>query len=350
MMRKTFFGACALAACVCVAGAHGAVSVAGQDAAKQQQQGQGEKQGPKLSNDEAKAANKIGAAPDAPAKIAAAAEFLKKYPKSEVRRQLAEHVAGHVGAVADPAQRIALGQQYTTVFNGPGEADLVAVSVLDAYISSERNADAFRAADAYLKTHPEDVELMHRLTVAAGNAAIKGSNDFVAPGRQYAAKAVELIEADKRPAAMDAAKWADYKTKTLPALYREAGVLAMRAGDTAATKANMEKAAALKSADPVVYLVLSDMANQEYNAAAKAYQAMPAGAEKAARLKEVEAVLDRVIESYARALAAMEGNAQYDAARQQIRQDLEGYYKYRRGSTQGMQELIDKYKTKPAGQ
>ena len=77
---------------------------------------------------------------------------------------------------------------------------------------------------------------------------------------------------------------------------------------------------------------------------------MPAGAAKDARLKEIQAQLDRVIETYAQAVAMLEGNAQYDQARQQMKQDLESYYKYRRGSTQGMQELIDKYKTKPAAQ
>ncbi|HEX6624259.1 MAG TPA: hypothetical protein VF064_11140, partial [Pyrinomonadaceae bacterium] len=347
MRCKTFFRACALAACVWLAGAAASGDVglagAGQETPKQEQ-GKDNKQGPKLPPDEAKAANKIITATDAAGKLAASAEFLKKYPKSEVRRQVAEHVAAHVSAVQDAGQRITLGEQYTAVFNGPGEADLVAGPVLDAYITTERNADAFRAGAAYLQAHPDEVGVMRSLAVAAGNAAIKGNTEYVAQGRQYAAKAAELIEADKKPAAWEAAQWAEYKTKWLPAIYREAGVLAMRAGDSAASKANMEKAAALKSTDPVVYIILSDAANQEYSAAARAYQAMPAGAEKTARLKEVEGLLDRVIEVSAQAVAMMEGNAQYDAARQQIRQDLEGYYKYRRGSTQGLQELIDKYK------
>lgn len=354
MRCKTFFRACALAACVWLAGGSASASVSVVDLSQdkpKQEQAKDAKQGLKLPPDEAKAANKINAATDAAGKLAASTEFLKKYPKSEARRQIAEHVASHVGAVPDAAQRITLGEQYVAAFNGPGEADLVALAMLDAYIAAPRDADAFRAGAAYLQTHPDDVDVMRRLAIAAGNAAIKGSNDYVAQGRQYAEKAAALIEADKMPAGMEAAQWAEYKTKWLPHVYREAGVLAMRAGDNAAAKANMEKAAAHKSADPIVYLLLSDVANNDYNAAAKAYQAMPAGAEKTARLKEVERLLDQAIETYAQAVASMEGNAQYDTARQQIRQDLEGYYKYRRGSTQGLQELIDKYKTaKPAAQ
>lgn len=349
-MRKTFFRACALAACVWLAGAaaSAAGSFAGQD---QTQTDKAKQEGPKLSGDEGKAVTKINTATDASAKLQAADEFVKKYPKSEVRGQVARHVATHIGNVQDAGQRISLSEKFLTTFNAPDEADLVARALLDAYLDVSRDADAFRAGAAWLQKNPDDVDVLRRLSVAAGNAAIKGNNDFVPQGRQYAAKAIELIEADKKPAAWEAAQWAEYKTKWLPAIYREAGVLAIRANDRAAAKANMEKAAALKSADPAVYLLLSDIANQEYNEAAKAYQAMPAGAAKDARLKEIQAQLDRVIETYAQAVATLEGNAQYEQARQQMRQDLESYYKYRRGSTQGLQELIDKYKAaKPAAQ
>ena len=346
-MRKTFFRACVLATFVWAAfvAASASAATAGQD----QTQPDKAKQGPKLSADEAKAVTKINTAADAAGKMQAAAEFVKKYPKSEVRGQVARHVAERIGAEQDAAQRISLSESFLATFNAPDEADLVARTLLDAYIDSSRDADAFRAGAAWLQKNPDDVDVLRRLSVAAGNAAIKGNNDFVPQGRQYAAKAAELIEADKKPAEWEAAQWAEYKTKWLPAIYREAGVLAMRANDRAVAKSNMEKAAALKSTDPAVYLLLSDIANQEYNEAAQAYQAMPAGAAKDARLKEIQGQLDRVIETYAQTLATLEGNAQYEPARQQLRQDLESYYKYRRGSTQGLQELIDKYK-KPAAQ
>ena len=51
---------------------------------------------------------------------------------------------------------------------------------------------------------------------------------------------------------------------------------------------------------------------------------------------------------YARAIALSEGNAALAAVRQQYLQDLEAYYKYRHNnSTEGMQQLIDKYKVTP---
>jgi hypothetical protein len=72
---------------------------------------------------------------------------------------------------------------------------------------------------------------------------------------------------------------------------------------------------------------------------------MPAGSARDEQLKKVQALLDSLIDAYAHALALSEGNATLQQIREQYAQDLESYYKYRHnGSTDGMQQLIDKYK------
>ena len=59
----------------------------------------------------------------------------------------------------------------------------------------------------------------------------------------------------------------------------------------------------------------------------------------------VLARLDQVIDAYAHFIALSEGQAQLATMRQQEMEDLEKYYKYRHnGKTDGMQQLIDKYK------
>jgi hypothetical protein len=56
--------------------------------------------------------------------------------------------------------------------------------------------------------------------------------------------------------------------------------------------------------------------------------------------------LDEVIETFAHAVGLAEGQAPYQQLHDQILQDLQAYYKYRHGgSTDGLQQLIDKYKT-----
>jgi hypothetical protein len=198
----------------------------------------------------------------------------------------------------------------------------------------------------WLAKHPDDIEALQNLTIAATAAAIKGNNAFIQQGRDYGAKAIELLEADKMPAGWDAAKWPEFRKTTLVTLYRETGVLAHLAGSKDAARPLLEKAVSLRSTDPGVYLILVDYAGTEYDLRAKAYS-VAAGEQKAAALKTAEGALDKLIEAQARAVAMTEGDARYKPAYDGIRADLEQNYKFRHKSADGMQQLIDKYK-KPA--
>jgi hypothetical protein len=144
---------------------------------------------------------------------------------------------------------------------------------------------------------------------------------------------------------MPDATWKEYKD-LLPRLYQSMGILGMVKGDRAATLTRLTKASELDPKDPFNYLLISGVVNDEYQDAAKRYQGMADGPAKTAELPKVLAALDRVIDSYAHFVALSEGNAQLATIRQQEMQDLEKYYKYRHdGKTEGMQQLIDKYKT-----
>ena len=92
-------------------------------------------------------------------------------------------------------------------------------------------------------------------------------------------------------------------------------------------------------------MLLSSIKNEEYTRAATQFQAMPAGPSKTEMEKKVNAQLDELIDLYAHALGLMEGKPQFEQVRGQILADLTTYYKYRhQDSTNGMQELINKYK------
>jgi hypothetical protein len=94
--------------------------------------------------------------------------------------------------------------------------------------------------------------------------------------------------------------------------------------------------------------MLGQLLNVDYQESAKHYQALPSGAAKDEELKKTQAMLDNVIDAYARAVAVSEGDTRYSQVREQFLQDLESYYKYRHnGSNAGMQELINKYKPAP---
>jgi hypothetical protein len=328
-MKFRILSACAL---VCAL----ALGAAAQDAAKQ-----GEA---KVSGGEREAAQKVEKAQGAEAKLQAAAAFVKKYPQSSLRKGIAESLAREVTGTADAQQALSLAQTYQDVFNLPEEKQHVTAALLNGYINTGQTEEAMKIGTDWLAQHPDDIPTMQNLTILASAQAIKGNSAYVAQGRQYGAKAIGLLEADTMPAGFDAARWPDYKKAALVGLYRETGVLAYKAGDKKGALPLLEKAAALNSSDPGVYFLISEMINDEYELRAKEYQ-VAAVADRPAALKRVEEQLDKVIESYARAIAVTDGNAQYKQANDAFRQDLERYYKFRhKNSTDGMQQLIDKYK------
>jgi hypothetical protein len=328
-------------ACAC------ALAVAGRAAAQGDQSKQADV---KVSSGERDAATKIDKAQGPEAKLQAAAEFVKKYPKSALRPQVAQAVAREIANAQDNQLKISLAETYLTFFTDPSEATLVNDTLLNAYLNSGHADEAFKMGAARLAKNPEDIDLMRALAIVASNEAIQGRNTYAAQGQQYGAKAIALLEADKRPAGVDDAKWATYKADSLQSLYRALGVIAFKTNDQPAAIAHFEKAIALKLSDPVIFHLVGELNYDEYSQLAKQYQAMPEGAEKSAALKKVEEQMDKTIEAYARALAVTQGNEQLKAANDQARQNLEDLYKFRhKGSTEGLQQIIDKYK-RPATQ
>ncbi|HEY9401606.1 MAG TPA: hypothetical protein VIQ24_02850 [Pyrinomonadaceae bacterium] len=321
-----------------------------QEAQQQQEQSKDKKKEkkekpPTVAEPELKAAKAIEAAADIPAMLAAANEFLQKYPKSPLRPQVAPLVADRINQIKDPAQRIAQAESYLKLFTAPGDAELVNAQLLYAYIDANRLDDAFALAPKAVDKNPDPVAAMINLARGGLGEAQKKNLKYAAPSRQMALKAITLIESSRKPETVSDATWNDYKTRWLPQLYQWVAMLSLEAGDRADAKANLASAIKLNPRDPISYVLLSTMANDEYQRLAQAHKAAAAGAEKDALLKQAEAQMDEVIDAYAHAVALTEGNAQYDTMRAGLRADLESYYKYRHGnSTDGLQALIDKYK------
>lgn len=337
-MKLRFICACAVAACAFgLGGVPAAAAFAPAQENKPAQQ-------PQVSEAERKAAEKIVKAKGPEAKLQTSAEFIKKFPQSALRAQVVAGLANDIARAEDVQLRISLADAFASIFTGPGEAELVTPLLIDDYVTAGRAADAFRLAQPYLAAHPEETNMFYRLAVLASNETIKGNNAFAAAGRQYAARAIELVEADKMGSGADAAKWPAFKAEALPLLYRAAGIIAYKAEDRAGARQLLEKAVEHRVADPGVHILLADLANSDYVRLAQDYQIAPADQKEATR-KKADAELDRVIDTFARAVAAAEGNAQYQPAAAQLREDLTKYYQYRnKGSSDGLQQLIDKYK------
>jgi hypothetical protein len=299
---------------------------------------------PKVSPDEQKLAEGIMAALDSAAKLKAAAEFIQKYPRSSLRGRVAQGMADEINGVAEASQKLSLAQNYQTIFNETSERELAVRLLINAYGAAQRSEEAFTAGSQFLAKNPDSVRVLVMLMLMGADQAKLKNTKFVEQSIQYGSKAIELLEANKKPADMDDVSWQHYKA-VLPGMYQSMGVLNLLKGNLAEAKIRLTKAVEMAPLDPFNYLFFSSALNEEYQSGAKRYLAMPDGPAKADELQKVLSSLDRVIDAYAHMLALSEGNDRLQPVRQQYLQDLESYYKYRHNnSTEGMQQLIDKYK------
>jgi len=299
---------------------------------------------PKLTDAEAKAAKAVESAADLNAKLTAAEDFVKNYPKSSVRPQVAQYMVSQILDVSDPNQKLTAAEKYSSFFNEASEATAIKPAQLDAYTKLKRFDEAFSEGAKYLEKNPDDIQVLILLAVTGVEQAKQNNPKFVTVSQQYGTKAIELLEADKKPTTMDDAVWATQKAM-LPEVYTEMGIVSFMQQKPAEAKAKLEKAVTLSPKDPFNYMLLGTITNDEYQKMAETYKGMPDGKAKEDILQRINASLDKVIEYYARAVALSEGKAQYQKFHDQLLQDLTSYYKYRHNSSSdGMQKLIDSYK------
>ncbi len=297
-----------------------------------------------LSADERTMARKISAAADPAAKMKAASLFINKFPNTTIRSRVAQDMASQVGGVKDNTQKLALAQELQKIFNQPADAEAVGPVVVQAYADANQPDGAFAQGAAFVSQAPDSVPLLVQL-VAIGTDLLKKQNpNFVTQTIQYGEHAIQVIEA-KNTNTFEDSSWLSYKSQVLPGLYQSLGMLYLAKEERAAAAAKYKKASELAPKDPFNFVMLAGLANSEYQDEAKRYQTMPAGPARDEQLKKAQSQLDGVIDAYAHAIALSEGNATLQEVRQQYLQDLESYYKYRHnGSTDGMQDLINKYK------
>ena len=298
----------------------------------------------KVSDGELKASAAVESAVDANARMLAAEAFVKKYPKSSLRKKVFDRIADQVFDENDGTKRLALAQKAVTIFTADSEVAVLKPAIVDAFIKLERFDEAFNEGVAVLTKNPDDIQILVNLAIAGVEQAKKGNGKFVPQSRQYGLKAIELIEADKKPAEMDATGWTKFKT-TLPQLYQETGIISLMQQDSADAQARLEKARTLNPADPFNYVLLATIANNEYQSVAQSFQKMFDGKAKEEMRVKVTQLMDKVIDLYAHAIALSEGKPGYERLHDQTLKDMTPYYMYRHNnSTEGMQKLIDGYK------
>ena len=201
------------------------------------------------SKGEQEAATKVQSAPDVAAKLKAAGDFVRKYPKSTQRAMIVGYVVQEINKTPDATQKISLLENTLTVFKEQSDVDIINPILIDAYVGSNRLDDAFRVGAAAIAKNPNDVVVLTNLSLVGIDQIKKQNPKYAEQTQQYALKAIEIIEAGKKPESLDDARWGDFQTRLLPELYQAAGVVAMMTGKKDEAKSRFEKASSLNAND-----------------------------------------------------------------------------------------------------
>jgi len=277
---------------------------------------------------EADALTAIKLATNPTTKLAAAEDFIAKFPTSNARLDVAELIAAEILKIKNGAVALALLERAQTVFTGAEERELLKPVALATYALSNRTDEAFALAAEMLKKAPDDLPTLMRMTQLGVDEARKRNRKYADVSLQYGLKAIALIEANKN-------------TDNLSQLYQHTAILYLASGNSQEAKSRLEKASSLSPQDPGNFALLGRVINVDYVAKLSAYESIPQAKTK----QELESLLDQIIDNYARAAALATGRAEYQMLLRQVIPDLTTYYKQRNdGSIKGLQQLINRYK------
>lgn len=178
------------------------------------------------------------------------------------------------------------------------------------------------------------------------------ATNFNAPALANARKAIQLIEAGKAPT-----EWVPYKGKddTLAHLYYAVASLTLRTAPEQAIDPLLKVAqlnSDLKKSPSTYFYLAYAYETGPYRALSTAYQTNYADKaetpESKAALDKLNVMIDRMIDAYARAVAAAGADPKAQSAKAGWLATLTNYYKFRNNNSEaGLNELIQTVLSKP---
>lgn len=302
------------------------------------------KQGIVINDKEELAAYRaVEAAADLTAKVAAASAFMGKYPNSPARSSVETVVLKAIVDAPGDATRGEAIKSFKTMFPQSTRLTDLDRLVAEKFLAEGNFADAAKAATQLVTGAPDDVWAGMFFLRLANDALARGDSAHVPAGIQHGTRAVELLEADQRPASVDEVQWKAFKDANLPLAQQRLGVLKLISGDAAGATSNLDKATQLNPADPVNYFFLANVRLAEYDKIAEQYNAVrnsnPDEAKKL--LATAEAKTDEVIQLLVKTVAFAGAKPEFAAVLKQARPELERLYKQRHaGSLDGLEAAI----------
>jgi tetratricopeptide (TPR) repeat protein len=217
--------------------------------------------------------------------------------------------------------------------------------------NEKKYAEAYALGKEILVDEPENVRVMIDLGYGGYLATLAKNESFNADSINFAKKAIQLIEAGKAPES-----WAPFKSKdeTLAYLYYTIGYL-NRTRPSEALPYFIKAAqfeSELKKDPSVYYLIGVGYEGGTYAKLSADYKARFEGKDETPEsklaLENINQVVDRMIDAYARAVALAGNNPKHEAAKKEWMDTLTQWYKYRHDqSDAGLTEMVASIMSKP---
>jgi tetratricopeptide (TPR) repeat protein len=223
---------------------------------------------------------------------------------------------------------------------------------LPVLINEKKFDEAYKTGAKILADEPDYLRAQIDLGYAGYLAASSKNEAHNAEALAYANKAIQAIQAGKAPS-----EWAPFKGKddTLAYLNYAVGFLNLKTDPNKAID-HLLKAAQyesdIKRTPSTYYFLAAAYESGPYKTAAAAYQTefanKPETPASKAALDKLNTLMDRIIDAYARAIAAAGTDPKTEQSRKEWTTQLSNYYKFRHdGSDAGMTEFIAAALQKP---
>ena len=224
--------------------------------------------------------------------------------------------------------------------------------MLPGLINEKKFAEAYAAGAKILADEPNYLRAQIDLGYAGYLAASSKNDSFNTTALDYARKAIQAIEAGKQPT-----EWAPFKGKddTLAYLNYAVGYLILKTEPDNSINSLLRAAqydSEIKKTPSTYYFLAAAYESGPYKTLSAAYQKefadKPETPASKAALEKLNTVMDRIIDAYARAIAAAGTDPKTEQSRKEWTAAMANYYKFRHeGSDVGMTEFINAALQKP---
>lgn len=218
--------------------------------------------------------------------------------------------------------------------------------------NDKKYVEAIALGKEILVDEPENLRVIVDLGYGSYLGAVNLKNESLnADALNYARQAIQMIEAGKAPTT-----WAPFKGKddTLAYLYDVVGRLTLKDNPAGALTALIKKAqfeTDLKKDPWTYYFIAAAYESGSYAKLSADYKARFEGKDETPEsklaLENINQVIDRMIDAYARAVALAGTDPKYQAPKTEWMDGLNTWYKYRKQSDAGLNEFIASVLSKP---